>query len=574
MSVKSSQRKLNKLFGGRVSCREEDGCIFVTGELDSWDDVIKACSVCAKQYSKVHVVNDIKFTGAEVTPMRTPDISDSSLEGDCPDVLVIGGGITGCTMLRELMRYKVDALLVDKECDLAMHASSRNDGQVHPGVDLGNGNLKHEYVLKGNHIYDDICSELGIEFKRVGQYGSITDKGAPVILWLYGMVRKYINHVSDTKTISARKLYELEPNFNPGFKAGLWNPSSGVVSPYELTIAYAENAVQNGARVSLNTAVTGMEVEDGEIKAVQTNRGTLYPKVVVNCAGVFAEDIAAMARDRFFSIHPRKGTNSITDKKTGSLVKGITSVKSIFTYSGSTHTKGGGILHTVHDNLLVGPDAIETYEKENFATEKSSIDAVFQKQQKAVSKLQKKDILTYFTGVRAPTFEEDFILERGRRTKNIVHLAGIQSPGLTAAPAFSKDMSVLTVDVLKQYRDVEKNEKFNPVRKPIPVLRNMTDKERNALIKANPDYGVIVCRCEEISKGEILDALKSPLCPPTVDGVKKRVRPGMGRCQGGFCMPQVIKIISEYTGLPECEVKKSSDRAFISYGFAPKGAGK
>ena len=571
MSIKTLNRKLKKIYGEKVHCEGKDGCIVVSGELDNWDDIINACSLCATKYSKIHVVNDIQFTGAEIPPTREPTVSDNSLDGDSPDVLIIGGGITGCSLLRELMKYKIDALLVDKESDFAMHSSSRNDGQVHPGVDLGNGNLKHEYVLKGNHIYDEICRELDVDFKRVGQYGSITDFGAPVLLWCYGMVRKYINHVSDTKTISAKKLYELEPNFNPGFKAGLYNPSSGVVSPYELTIAYAENAVMNGARVSLDTMVKSMTLKENKIVEVKTNRGTIYPKVVVNCAGTFAEDIAAMAGDRFFSIHPRKGTNSITDKKSGSIVRGITSVKSIFSYSGKTHTKGGGILHTIHDNLLLGPDAVETYEKENFATEKSSVDAVFLKQQQAVSKVDKKDIITYFTGVRAPTFEEDFILERGRKTKNIVHLAGIQSPGLTAAPAFAKDMAEVVKDVLSEQLKVEQNLQFNPIRKGIPKLSKMSDEDRNELIKENPDYGIIVCRCEEISRGEIIDALNSPCCPKTVDAVKRRVRPGMGRCQGSFCMPQVIKIISEHTGIPEYKVNKVNDKSFISFSNAEKG---
>ncbi len=572
MDIRKANKKLEELFGGRVSAREADGCIYVEGELDDWNDVVMACSACAERYSKVHVVNDIVFTGAEIPRTKRPTVEDSALEGLRPDVLVIGGGITGASVARELTRWDLDVLLVDKEADLALHASGRNDGQVHPGVDLGNGNLKHEYVLKGNRMYGEVCEELGVPFRRVGQYGSSPDKGAGIIIPLFALWRRYVNHVSDTRVIGKKKLYELDPNLNEGYKVGLYNPSTGIVSPYELVIAYAENAMQNGAAVSLNSMVTGMEVKDGEIKAVHTNRGTVYPKLVINAAGTFAEEIAAMAGDRFYSIHPRKGTNSITDRKTGHLVEGITSVKRLI-HSGSKNTKGGGIVHTIHDNLLVGPDAIETYEKENFATEQSSIDGVFATQQQAVSKLKQSDIITYFTGVRAPTFEEDFILEKGRKTKNLIHMAGIQSPGLTAAPAFAVDMARLAVDMLGGEGKVKKNGSFDPRRKPIPVLKDMSAEERDALIKENPDYGVIVCRCEEISKGEIIDALKSPLCVPTVDGIKKRVRPGMGRCQGGFCMPQVISIISEFTGMPEEEVKKAGDRAFISYGRT-KGGGE
>ncbi len=572
MDLKKANRKLEELYGGKVRAREEDGCIRVEGELDDWNDIVAACVLCSTRYSKKHVVNDITFTGGKIPETRRPPFEDDALEGRRPDVLVIGGGITGASVARELTKWDLDVLLVDKEPDLSLHGSGRNDGQVHPGVDLGNGNLKHEYVLKGNRMYGKVCEELGVPFRRVGQYGSSPDKGARILVPLYAYWRKYVNHVSDTRVLNEKQLYELDPNLNPGFKVGMYNPSTGIVSPYELVIAYAENAIQNGAQVSLDTMVTGMKVEEGVIKEVYTNRGTVYPRLVINAAGVFAEDVAAMAQDRFFSIHPRKGTNSIMDKKTGHLVEGVTGVKRLF-HSGPKNTKGGGIVHTVHDNLLIGPDAVETYEKENFATEQSSIDAVFAKQREAVSAIKQSDIITYFTGVRAPTFEEDFILERGRKTKNVLHMAGIQSPGLTAAPAFALDMAEMAVKILKEEREVRKNPDYDPIRKPIPQVKDLSPEERDALIKKDPDYGVIVCRCEEISKGEILDALRSPLCVPTVDGVKKRVRPGMGRCQGSFCMPQVIRIISEYTGIPEEEVTKSGRRGFISYG-KKKGGGE
>lgn len=233
--------------------------------------------------------------------------------------------------------------------------------------------------------------------------------------------------------ISGAELKQREPNLNREFKFAVSNPSSGCVCPYGLTIAYAENAVQNGAQVSLNTAVLSMEVEGGEIKSVSTNRGTVYPALVINAAGVFAEDVARMAGDRFFSIYPRRGTNSILDKKAGARFSSIASVMKPARSRG--HSKGGGIVHTAHGNLLVGPDAVETFEKENVETRPQSIDAVFAKHEKTMPTLNRGDIITYFTGVRAPTFEKDFIIEKGWKTGNIIHCAGIQSPGLTTAPA-------------------------------------------------------------------------------------------------------------------------------------------
>ena len=564
MNINRINKKLKKQFGGRVTARLHNGCIYLTGELASWSDVISACGTAAKRYSRVHVVNDITFTGAQIPPARLPRINDESLQGDSPDVLVIGGGISGASIERELTKWNIDVLLVDKEPDLAMQASGRNDGEVHPGVDLSRGSLKHHYVLRGNRMYQRVCEELDVPFKRCGQYVGFTQGFGLPLIWLYALKKRFIDGVSDTRIVTVKKLKRAEPELNVDFKYALYNPSAGCVCPYGLTIAYAENAVSNGARVSLNTAVTGMEVSDSAVKAVYTNRGTLHPALVINAAGVFAEEIARMANDRFFSIHPRRGTNSILDKQAGHLVRTIASVRRLSV--SRTNTKGGGLLNTVHGNILAGPDAVETYLRECTATSAQSIQVVFDKQQNTAPALKKADIITYFTGTRAPTFEEDFIIERGRNTSNIIHCAGIQSPGLTTAPAVAADIERLAVELLSKTRTLEPNPHYNPIRRGVPVVRDMAPAQRDALIRKNPDYGVIVCRCEEISRGEIIDALDSPVCVPTIDGVKKRVRPGMGRCQGGFCSPLVAQIISEHLNIPLEQVKKSYDGAYIVCG--------
>lgn len=564
MNLKKVNKKLHKRFGNAVTASASQDRITVSGRLPQWNDVVEACRMAATKYSKVHVVNDIVCDEVKEQKMRLPKISDQSLDGEKPDVLIIGGGISGVSIARELSKWNIDILLVDKEADLALQASGRNDGEVHPGVDLGKGSVKHYYIRKGNEMYEQLCRDLDVPFRRVGQYVCFDKNWMKPAISLYCLWRRKHDGISDTVLISGEELHRREPHLGENFKFAISNPSSGCVCPYGLTIAYAENAVQNGARVALNTAVTGMQVENGKIISVQTNRGTLYPKVVINAAGVFAEDIAAMAQDRFFSIHPRRGTNSILDKKAGAFMHSIASVVGLD--FGKNHSKGGGILHTVHDNLLLGPDAVETYEKENTETRKESIETVFAKQKKTMPTVSQRDIITYFTGVRAPTFEEDFIIEKGRSTENIIHCAGIQSPGLTTAPAVALDIEKMAVEMLSRNSTIHSNSNFNPKRRGVPVLREMSDEERNRLIEENPDYGVIVCRCEEISRGEILDALKSPICVPTVDGIKKRIRPGMGRCQGGFCSPLVTKIIAEYLGVPVSEVRKSSEDSVITFG--------
>lgn len=570
MNEKKLRKKLNELYGGKIQFTDKNRMRVMTGEWNTWDGIVDACQMAVTGKKDVHVVNNIRFTGGKIPEMRLPSLSDNALEGKKPDVLIIGGGISGVSIARELSKWNIDVLLVEKESDLALGASGRNDGEVHPGVDLSKGSLKQHYVLLGNEMYGDICRELGVPFSRCGQYVGFTQKELKPFVEAYAAKRRVIDGVKDTKVISREELFAAEPNLNRDFQFALYNPSAGCVCPYSLTIAYAENAVKNGVKLSLNTAVLSMETKNGKILSVKTNRGTVYPKIVINAAGVFADDIAEMAGDRFYSIHPRRGTNSILDTKAGAFVHSVVTIKTLQKSAG--HTKGGGILHTVHHNLLVGPDAVETFEKENYATNPESITNVFNKQQGATDKLRRSDIITYFTGVRAPSFEEDFIIERGRETQNLIHCAGIQSPGLTTAPAVARDIEKMTLQALRCVGvDPKRNDNYNPHRDPIPHLRDMPPKERAALIKKNPDYGEIVCRCEEISKGEILDALRSPICVPTVDGVKKRVRAGMGRCQGGFCSPVVMKIIAEFLGVPLSDVRKSNGESVIVFGETKEG---
>ena len=570
MNEKKLRKKLNELYGGKIQFTDKNRMRVMTGEWNTWDGIVDACQMAVTGKKDVHVVNNIRFTGGKIPEMRLPSLSDNALEGKKPDVLIIGGGISGVSIARELSKWNIDVLLVEKESDLALGASGRNDGEVHPGVDLSKGSLKQHYVLLGNEMYGDICRELGVPFSRCGQYVGFTQKELKPFVEAYAAKRRVIDGVKDTKVISREELFDAEPNLNKDFQFALYNPSAGCVCPYSLTIAYAENAVKNGVKLSLNTAVLSMETKNGKILSVKTNRGTVYPKIVINAAGVFADDIAEMAGDRFYSIHPRRGTNSILDTKAGAFVHSVVTIKTLQKSAG--HTKGGGILHTVHHNLLVGPDAVETFEKENYATNPESITNVFNKQQGATDKLRRSDIITYFTGVRAPSFEEDFIIERGRETQNLIHCAGIQSPGLTTAPAVARDIEKMTLQALRCVGvDPKRNDNYNPHRDPIPHLRDMPPKERAALIKKNPDYGEIVCRCEEISKGEILDALRSPICVPTVDGVKKRVRAGMGRCQGGFCSPVVMKIIAEFLGVPLSDVRKSNGESVIVFGETKEG---
>ena len=558
-SISALNKRLNKLYNGSVFAVEENGCLHIKGELSDWQEIVHAGLISVNRKKYIGLVNEIKLTGTSIPPMKLPAVSDNTLEGAHPDVMVIGGGIIGCSIARELRRYQLEVMIVEKEHDVAMHASGRNDGMVHPGVDLHKGQLKKKYNDLGNRMFRTVCAELGVPFRQVGQYLCFMNPWMKPVIAMTPLYWRAMN--VPVEFINRRKLREKEPNLNRRISCALLFPSAGIVCPYGLTIAYAENAVDNGATLCLDTAVTGMEVKSGRIQSVLTTRGRIYPKLVINAAGVFSEEIAKLAQDHFFSIHPRKGTNIIFDKKAAYQVRTIAS--SLGTVDKKTaHSKGGGIVSTVDGNLLVGPDAIETCERENFETSRESIDRIIAKQQHTSPGLDKKDIITYFTGVRAASYEEDFILSFGKFTANIIHAAGIQSPGVTAAPAIAVDIAKMAASFL----GAEKNEKFDPVRIPIPHTAGMPRDERDALIRQDENYGVMICRCEEVSRGEILNALRRSVPCDTVDGVKRRVRAGMGRCQGGFCGPLVAGIIAGELHIPLEQVRKCGHDSCIVFG--------
>lgn len=573
MNLAKIRRAVNKI-APSVKVEEYRGCVRLTGELDNWADIYRCgrAAVCKKSLG---VLNDIKLKGFHEEPKR-PTLQDDAVDGQTPDVLVIGGGIVGCAVARELTRLDVSVLLVEKCNDVACGASSRNDGCIHPGIDLKKGQQKLKYVLAGNKAYTALAEELGLQLKRWAQTFIFSTKWENAIIPpLYKLRAKQLG-VEGVRHLTPKQLKEIEPNPPRWATGAMYMATAGMVSPYKTTIALIDNAIENGAKVSLNTYVKGMKVENGKIVSVATNRGTIYPKVVVNCAGVYSDVIADMAGDRTFTIHPRKGTDIILDKKrVGYALSSY--ARSYFAplppearpdnKEQVGHTKGGGVMRTVDGNILVGPDAHEVPSREDYSTSMQDIDNIIKKQKLAQPMLNKGDVITYFSGTRAATYEEDFVVRRGIFTSNIYEAAGIQSPGITAAPAIACDIR----DWVKQDLGAKDNKSFNPFYKHTPRLADQPDSVREEYIERNSDYGEIICRCEEVSKGEIIDALNSPLKVATIDGIKRRVRPGMGRCQGGFCSPLVAKIIAEHEGVEIEDVLKGDEGSVIVYGNTKGG---
>jgi glycerol-3-phosphate dehydrogenase len=558
VGLEAVKKTLNKSAGANIDAFEWHDSVVLTGKVKSWEKKIRAGFLCTGKGYK-GVVNDIEVDGIESDLPHIPSIKDSRVEGKSFDIAVIGGGIIGASIARELSRYSIKTALLEKEADLARHASGHNDGMIHPGIAPSPGSKKAEHCVRGNRAFTDLCRELGIGFKRPG---SIILFKRPFYKLMVPVLNRRAakNSVDGYRYITGKHVKELEPWVTPSQHGGFFLPSAGVLSPYKLTIACAENACENDVEIFLNTAVLGFETKANRITKIKTNRGDLSAKVVVNAAGVWADMIADFAGDRFFSIHPRKGMDIILDINTAKYQTRILAMPSLLQLR--SKTKGGGIIPTIEGNLLIGPTAEEVPYREDFSTDPKSMDSLLE-QLKLNTKLNKSDIITFFSGTRACTYEEDFILEASEYVDNLVHAAGIQSPGLTASPSIADKICKICVEKLKKEIEVKLKPNFLPVRNTHPELSRLSYEERSKIMKKNPSYGRIVCRCETISEGEIRDAMHKRIQVYSLDGIKMRTRAGMGRCQGGFCSPRVMEIISEESGLKMTEIKKEGENSEI-----------
>jgi len=558
-SLQALESRVRKKISPDVSLREWHSSIVLEGTVSSWDELYTAGKMCANQGYK-GVVNKLKVKNFDVPKIKKPQLYDQALQGKRVDVLIIGGGIIGCAIARELSKWQLSILLVDKEDDVAMHASSRNDGMIHPGIEPKIGSKKALFNVKGNEMYTRVAQELDVKIVRCGSSVLFDNRwlnlAKPVL-----SIRAQKMGVKEVTLLSREEALKIEPNIGIPIAGAVHFATTGIISPYKMTVAYAENAVQNGAEVSLNTIVLSMQKEHNRITSVETNRGTVYPRLVINAAGVFADMIADMAGDQFFSIHPRKGEIIFLDKKKGELINGVIGKPSLSL--AKSNTKGGGVVKTVDGNILIGPDAYEQPFREDFSTHMDHIEVLMKKHMPLVKGLSPADVINYCAGIRAATYEEDFIIERSEYVANLVYAAGIQSPGLASAPAIAEEIEKLACQALQEIMEVKPNANWNPIRKSIPELSKMDFITRSRIIKENPHYGEIVCRCEGVSKGEIIDAIHSPIPALTVDAIKRRVRPGMGRCQGGFCLPAVMKIINEETGLPMTAITKKGNNSYL-----------
>lgn len=464
------------------------------------------------------------------------------------DVIIIGAGVSGCAVARELSRYELDICVLEKESDVCEGTSKANSGIVHGGFDAKPGTLKAKLNVLGNQMMDEMAEKLDFPFRRNGAMVVCQSKEEMAVLEEL-MERGKKNGVEGMEMLSRSQALLLEPNLADTVYAAIHIPSSGIVCPFEMNLAYAENAVQNGVQFHLETEVKQIEKMENGFR-VLTDKGMFETRFLINAAGVYADIFHNMVSREKIHITPRRGEYCLLDKNAGNLVE-----RTIFQIP---TPKGKGVLvtPTVHGNLLIGPTAADITDKEGTETTSDGLEEVMKKCTKSVKNIPKRQIITSFAGLRAHEDDGDFIIQEVKDAKGFIDVAGIESPGLSSVPA----IGVYVRDIMAGLTELCEKKEFCEQRKRITRISELSREEQNGLIQENPAYGQIVCRCEGVTMGEILDAIHRPLGATTLDGIKRRTRAGMGRCQAGFCTPKNMELLAEELHLELKDIRKTGRR--------------
>ena len=469
------------------------------------------------------------------------------------DVVVIGGGIVGTAVLRELSKYDLKCILVEKEPDLAMGTTKANSAILHAGFDAPTGSLKAITNVRGNKLYHELEQELDLDIKWTGSLvAATTDEEMATLQEL--LERGKANGVEGLKILSREEVLQKEKNLT-SVKGALWAPSAGVCWPFGAALAFARCAVQNGAEVMRDCRVLGFIKEDGRITGVETSKGVIKTKYVVNAAGVYADEIAKLAGDESFTITPRKGEYILFDKTAcSSLVFGI-----VFP-TPTKKSKGILVCTTTHGNTFIGPNAQDMEDKKDHAVTAEGMNEIIDSARKLIPNLPMGAAITEFSGLRAVSSTGDFIIGASA-VAGLYNAAGMQSPGLTAAPAVAE----MLAEAIVKDSGAQAKADFKAELPKKPVFNRLNWDKQAELIKENSLYGRVICRCETITEAEIVEAIHESCGARTVDGVKRRTRAGMGRCQGGFCGPRVTQILARELNIPVPEVLKERADSHMFY---------
>ena len=471
------------------------------------------------------------------------------------DVVIIGAGVSGSASARELSRYKVNACVIEKTEDVCSGTSKANSGIVHAGFDAPEGSLMAKLNVEGNLMMEELSKELDFPFKKNGSLViCLSEEDMPKLKELYD--RGIRNGVKELKILNKEEVLELEPNITDDVYAALYAPTGGIVCPFGLNIALAENANTNGIEFRFNTEAQDIEKIDGGF-IIKTNQGDIKTKYIVNAAGVYADKFHNMVSQNKINITARKGEYCLLDKTAGNHVS-----RTIFALPGKMG-KGVLVSPTAHGNLIVGPTSTDIDDKEGVNTTREGLDTVIGKSSMNVKNIPMRQVITSFSGLRAHEDNHEFIIKELEDAKGFIDCAGIESPGLTSSPAIGK----MVADILKEKLNLEENPNFVGTRKGILDPNTLSLEERNQLIKEQPAYGNIICRCEMITEGEIIDAIRRPLGAKSLDGVKRRTRAGMGRCQAGFCSPKTMEIIERELSISMFDITKAGGESNMVLGL-------
>ncbi|MCR5546857.1 MAG: NAD(P)/FAD-dependent oxidoreductase [Lachnospiraceae bacterium] len=471
------------------------------------------------------------------------------------DVAIIGGGVIGSAIARELSKFEVNALVIEREQDLCCGTTKANSAIIHGGYDAKPGSLKAKLNVEGNKMFDELSKDLDFPFKRNGSLVVRTkDQDKEDLQKLYDQGIE--NGVEGLRIIERDELIKMEPNLADDVVDALFVPTGGIVCPFNFNYALAENAADNGVEFKLSTKVEKIE-KTGDHYTITTDKGVIESKTVVNAAGVYADELNNMVSSKKLHIIARRGQYELLDKSAGSHVS-----HTIFQLP-SKMGKGVLVTPTIHGNLLVGPTAEDVDNKEGVNTTADGLGGLFATASQSVKNVPARQVITSFAGLRAHEEGGDFILGEAEDAEGFFNAAGIESPGLSSAPA----IGVMIAKEVAEKLSLKENTSFNGKRKGILNPATLSLEERNELIKKNPAYGQIICRCESISKGEMLDAIHRTLGARDLDGVKRRTRGGMGRCQGGFCSPRVMELLEQEVPMSPFDVTKNGPDAKIVFGY-------
>ena len=459
------------------------------------------------------------------------------------DVIIIGAGVTGCAAARWLSRYDAHVCVLEKEEDVCCGTSKANSAIVHAGFDAENGSLMAKLNVRGSEMMEALSKELDFSYNRCGSLVvCLSEEDRPKLQALYENGLK--NGVKGLEIIDRKRLVELEPNVSDDAVAALWAPTGAICCPFEMTLAFAENAVQNGVEFCFDTEVQSL-CRTGEGWIVRTNNGTFRSRAIVNAAGVYADVFHNAVCEKPIHITPRRGDYCLLDHSAEGFVR-----HTVFQLPGK-FGKGVLVSPTVHGNVIVGPTAIDITDREGTNTTAAGLNEVVQKAGLSMKNLPMRQTITSFAGLRAHEDGHEFLI--GESAQDFFDCAGIESPGLSSAPAIGELVAGM---LRKKYGFAEKRD-FVATRKGILDPKTLSTEAWNALIQKEPAYGQIICRCESVTEGEILDAIRRPLGAKSLDGVKRRTRAGMGRCQAGFCSPRVMEILSRERNVPLSSITKN-----------------